>query len=128
METSETAPGIAPLHRSEPALRAAIAQTLRAHGIAVDEQVVCAAGAADLVTARRDVIYEVKLHLNRRALQQAVGQLVLYRQAINPTARAIIVGYATAETAALLPTITVLGIEVVALGDGAWEIGDGARA
>src|SRR5215218_503760 len=112
-EPQASIPAAAPQHRSEPALRAAIAQTLRAHGIAVDEQVGCAAGAADLVTARRDAIYEAKLFLSRKALQQAVGQLVLYRQAINPAARAIIVGYATAETAALRPTITAIGIEVV---------------
>ena len=37
--------------RSEPELRERIAQTLRASGIAVDEQVVCAAGIADIVTA-----------------------------------------------------------------------------
>jgi DNA-binding Xre family transcriptional regulator len=114
-------------HRSESALRAAIAQTLRAHGIAVDEQVVCAAGAADLVTARRDAIWEVKLALHRAALQRAVGQLTLYRVSINPTARAIIVGYPTPETAVLRPHIEALGIEVVELGPGAWEIGDGTQ-
>jgi DNA-binding Xre family transcriptional regulator len=100
-------------HRSEPALRAAIAQTLRAHGIAVDEQVVCAAGAADLVTTKGDVILEAKLFLNRRSLQQATGQLLLYRASINPTARMIVVGYPTQETAALRPHIEALGIEVV---------------
>jgi hypothetical protein len=47
-------------YRSEPALRAAIARTLRAHGVMIDEQVTCAAGAADLVTAGREAIYEVK--------------------------------------------------------------------
>ncbi len=126
-ETREPVPALAPLHRSEPALRAAIAQTLRAQGIAVDEQVVCAAGAADLVTARRDAIWEVKLALHRAALQRAVGQLMLYRVSINPEARMIVVGYPTTDTAVLRPRIEALGIEVVALGDGAWEMGDGAR-
>ena len=126
-ETRESVPALTRQHRSEPALRAAIAQTLRAHGIAVDEQVVCAAGAADLVTARRDAIWEVKLALDRAALQKAVGQLTLYRVSINPAARAIIVGYPTPETAVLRPHIEALGIEVVELGDGGWEMGDGAR-
>jgi DNA-binding Xre family transcriptional regulator len=120
-------PAAAPQHRSEPALRAAIAQTLRAHGLAVDEQVACAAGAADLVTARRDAIYEAKLFLSRKALQQAVGQLMLYRASINPEARVIIVGYPTSETATLRPHIEALGIEVVELGPGSWGIGDGDR-
>jgi DNA-binding Xre family transcriptional regulator len=120
-------PAAIPQHRSEPALRAAIAQTLRAHGLAVDEQVACAAGAADLVTARRDAIYEAKLFLNRRALQQAVGQLMLYRASINPEARMIVVGYPTPETATLRPHIEALGIEVVELGPGAWGMGDRAQ-
>ncbi|HEU5101436.1 MAG TPA: helix-turn-helix transcriptional regulator [Roseiflexaceae bacterium] len=124
-EPQATLPAAAPQHRSEPALRAAIAQTLRAHGLAVDEQVACAAGAADLVTARRDAIYEAKLFLSRKALQQAVGQLMLYRASINPEARLIVVGYPTPETTALRPHIEALGIEVVALGDGAWEMGYG---
>jgi DNA-binding Xre family transcriptional regulator len=117
-----------PQHRSEPALRAAIAQTLRAHGLAVDEQVACAAGAADLVTARRDAIYEAKLFLSRKALQQAVGQLMLYRASINPEARMIVVGYPTPETATLRPHIEALGIEVVELGLGDWELGHGAQS
>jgi DNA-binding Xre family transcriptional regulator len=126
-EPQTSIPAAALQHRSEPALRAAIAQTLRAHGLAVDEQVACAAGAADLVTARRDAIYEAKLFLNRKALQQAVGQLMLYRATINPEARMIVVGYPTPETAALRPHIEALGIEVVALGLGGWELGDGAQ-
>lgn len=106
-------PSTTPQHRSEPTLRAAIATTLRAHGLAIDEQVTCAVGAADLVTARQDAIYEVKLWLSRKALQQAIGQLMLYRASLNPEARTIIVGYATEETAVLRPHIEALGIEVV---------------
>jgi DNA-binding Xre family transcriptional regulator len=118
----------APQHRSEPALRAAIAQALRAHGIAVDEQVACAAGAADLVTARRDAIYEAKLFLSRKALQQAVGQLMLYRASINPEARMIVVGYPTPDTAALQPYIEALGIEVVCWKDEVGRMRDEAPA
>jgi DNA-binding Xre family transcriptional regulator len=126
-EPQTSLPAVAPQHRSEPTLRAAIAKTLRAHGLAVEEQVACAAGAADLVTTRRDAIYEAKLFLSRKALQQAVGQLMLYRASINPAARMIVVGYPTPETAALRPHIEALGIEVVELGVGGWELGDGAQ-
>jgi DNA-binding Xre family transcriptional regulator len=127
-EPQISVPTAAPQHRSEPALRAAIAQTLRAQGIAVDEQVVCAAGAADLVTARRDAILEAKLFLNRRSLQQATGQLLLYRANINPNARMIVVGYPTRETAALRPHIEALGIEVVCWTDEGGRMRDEAPA
>jgi DNA-binding Xre family transcriptional regulator len=100
-------------HRSEPALRAAVARLLRANGLAIEELVPCAAGELDIATASRDTIVEIKHRLTRKALFQAVGQISSYRQAINPDARAIIVGYATNETAALLPYITPLGIEIV---------------
>jgi hypothetical protein len=110
------------LYRSEPALRAAVAAALRANGVAVDEQVNCTAGIADLVTVRRDAVIEVKLWLHRKALHQAVGQLSTYRQAINPSARMIVVGYPTAETAALRPHVEALGVEVVGWSDetGSW--------
>jgi hypothetical protein len=103
--------------RSEPELRAAIARLLRAHGIAVEEQVTCAAGTADLVTADHSVIYEVKFRLTRKSLLAACGQIEVYRACINPAARAVIVGLATCETAALIPHLAELGIEVVAWKD-----------
>jgi hypothetical protein len=121
-------PTAVPQHRSEPALRVAIAQTLRAHGLAVDEQVACAAGAADLVTARRGAIYEAKLFLSRKALQQAVGQLMLYRASINPEARMIVVGYPTPETAVLRPHVEALGIEVVCWRDQVGMTDEGGRS
>src|SRR5262249_32909613 len=99
--------------RGEPELRQAIIEALRTHGIAVSESVPCAAGAADLVTRSGDAIFEVKHRLNRRALYQAVGQVLLYRLCINPDARAIVVGYAIDEIASLLPLLPALGIEIV---------------
>lgn len=100
-------------HRSEPALRAAVARMLRANGLAIEELVPCAAGELDIATVSRDTIVEIKHRLHRKALFQGVGQIGVYRQALNPEARAIIVGYATNETAALLPYIAPLGIEVI---------------
>src|SRR5215216_4344098 len=109
--------------RSELELRTIIVQALRASGIAVEEQVICAAGAADIVTARRDAVIEVKLDLSRKQLQWAVGQVLLYRAAINPSARAIVVGYATSETAGLVDWAAAVGVEIVT-----WAEGRGPRA
>jgi hypothetical protein len=91
----------------------AIVRMLRAHGIAVDTSVPCAAGAADIVTARRDVIFEVKHGLSRTAIYQGLGQLLCYRTCINTQARAILIGYATPDTEALRPHVTALGVELV---------------
>src|SRR4051812_10099311 len=99
--------------RSEPELRALIVQALRASGIAVDEQVACSAGAADIVTVRRDVVIEVKFNLTRKQIQLACGQVLLYKEAINPNARAIVVGYATTETAGLISWAAAIGVEVI---------------
>jgi hypothetical protein len=99
--------------RSEMELRQAIAQALRACAIAVEEQYVCDAGAADLVTARRDVVIEVKLELSRKQVYTALGQVLICRQAINPLARAIVVGYATEETPGLVDWAAEIGVEVV---------------
>jgi hypothetical protein len=107
--------------RGEPELRAAIARLLRAHGIAVEENVACAAGTADIVTIDRTTIYEVKFRLTRKSLLTACGQLEIYRACINPAARAVIVGIATHETAAVIPHLAELGIEVVVWKDRANE-------
>ena len=45
-----------------------------------------------------------------------------YRQAINPAARAVIIGYGTSETEALRPIMAALGIEVICWQDR--EVGD----
>lgn len=110
--------GAATRARSEPELRQVIVQALHAHGIAIDEQVACAAGIADVVTVRRDVVIEVKIELTRKHLYAGIAQVLLYKQAINPNARAIVVGYRTAETAALIPHAAALGVEVVCWEDG----------
>jgi hypothetical protein len=75
---------------------------------------------ADLVTARRDAVIEVKLDLSRKQLYTAIGQVLLYRAAINPSARAIVVGYATEETAGLVDWAAELGVEVIC-----WNAEDG---
>src|SRR5262249_34179224 len=58
-------------------------------------------------------VIEVKWRLTRATLFAAAGQVLVYRQSFDPATRAIIVGYATSETAALLPHLAGLGVEVV---------------
>jgi DNA-binding Xre family transcriptional regulator len=60
----------------------------------------------------------VKLELTRKSVQIACGQLLLYKQAISPHARTILVGYQTAETAALILHAARLGVEIVCWEDG----------
>jgi hypothetical protein len=93
-----------------------LAAFFAANGMPVDCFVSCAAGVADMVTQARDIVLEVKSHLTRARLYYAIGQVLLYRQAINPQARAVIVGRMTSSAAALAPLIAALGIEILA-----WE-------
>jgi DNA-binding Xre family transcriptional regulator len=116
-----TRPHITMRARSELELRIAIVHTLRASGLAVEERVVCAAGEADIATRSRDVIIEVKHQLTRKNLHSAIGQVLLYRQAINPNARAIVIGYALDETAALVPYAAALGVEIICWQDRAGD-------
>lgn len=57
---------------------------LRNLGISVQTQVRCDSRVADVVT--EDKIYELKHRLNRASFFQALGQVLLYRQSINPDA------------------------------------------
>lgn len=58
-------------------------------GAPVRWQVDCGdAGRADVVTD--DAIYELKVVLNRRTRHEAMGQLLSYRQHLNPSARMVI--------------------------------------
>ncbi len=106
-------PSAVPPREREAALLADVAAFLEANGVHVDRQVVCATGIADLVTRDRDAVFEVKYWLTRANLFCALGQVLLYRQAINPAARAIIVGRSTGETVALQPSLEQLGIELM---------------
>ena len=67
----------------------AFATYLRSKGETVKSQVVCEAGRADIVTETK--VYELKSSLNREVFFRAVGQVLLYRQHINPQAEPVIV-------------------------------------
>ena len=97
----------------EAGLLSEVAAHFQANGIQVDCEVVCAAGIVDMVTRSRDAVFEVKFSLSRANLFHAVGQVLLYRQAINPDARAIIIGRQTGATSQLRPFIEQLGVELM---------------
>jgi hypothetical protein len=69
---------------SEAKLEREFAAHLRNLGISVQTQVRCDCGIADVVTENR--IYELKYRLDRASFFQALGQVLLYRQSINPNA------------------------------------------
>jgi hypothetical protein len=98
---------------SERAMTATFAAELRQRGIAVDCYVSCGGGVADIVSRGHDVVYELKRLLSREVLFHAVGQVLIYKESINPSARAVIVGQSTLAIQPLLPYIARLGIEVI---------------
>jgi hypothetical protein len=62
------------------------------YGGKTERQVACPAGVIDLLNG--EAIYEVKLELSRPQLFAAIGQVSIYRQAINPNLKAVVVGLA----------------------------------
>lgn len=101
------------LLRSEQDMRTALIQLLQAQGLVLADRIVCHTGEPDIVIADHSAIFEIKYRLTRKALHQALGQVLLYRQCLNPHARAIIIGYETPEIFSLLPYIKALNVEVV---------------
>jgi hypothetical protein len=83
---------------------------LRSLGISVETQVQCASGVVDIVTENK--IYELKHELNRSSLYSAIGQVLLYRETINPKA-----GVAIVRSISLVPRLhsvaNGLGVEVI---------------
>lgn len=97
----------------EAALTQAFAAHLVSRGERVAVQVTCAVGIADVVTDR--AVYEVKFYLTRNNVINALGQVLLYRQAINPALRAVIVGFEVPSVPldALVHYANQLGVEVM---------------
>ncbi len=52
-------------------------------------------------------------HLKSGNLYDIVGQILLYREAINPQARAVIIAYSTLALARLRSYIEQLGVEII---------------
>ncbi len=101
--------------KNEKSLEATFGEYLKKQGISVSHQVICDAGIADIVTP--DAIYEIKDTLDREAIFSAIGQVSIYRQQINPTAKAFVVGrpFPMAEKAkdAITTAAAALGVEII---------------
>jgi hypothetical protein len=78
-----------PRFSPEAELERNIIDLFSGRGMFVKSQVPCPAGRADIVT--KNSIIECKDKLTRPTLQQAMGQLSLYRPHLNPSARLAIV-------------------------------------
>jgi len=74
-------------------------------------QVKCVAGIADVVTDTH--VYELKRHLTKSDIISAVGQVLLYRECIDPTAIAVIVGCEEKNTQDMIKYVNALGVEVM---------------
>jgi hypothetical protein len=99
-------------HR-EQELMLAVVQWLHEQGIEVDTLVPCRIGEIDIVSKERDLIFEVKLTLSRDALYRALGQVLLYRQCLNPLAQAFIIGELGQNVETLRPYLEALGVQLV---------------
>jgi hypothetical protein len=97
--------------RVERSVEAQLADDLRQAGHIVKRQQHCAAGRADIVT--EEAIYEIKHRLTRNQMFEAVGQVLTYRQAIDPNLRPVIVGRPDRETRDLIAPVAALGVEVI---------------
>lgn len=69
----------------------ALAAYLTARGERVVLDYLCAVGIADVVT--ENAVYVVKTWLTSSEFFKALGEVLLYRQAINPALRPVIVGF-----------------------------------
>jgi hypothetical protein len=113
----QPAPNSPPKPPLEEETELAIAQSLEVQGIPVQRQVPCPSGRADIVTP--DAIYEVKRELDTSTVFSAIGQVLIYRQEINPQAKAYVVGYKhtgefrAKQVTSLKVTAKSLGIEIL---------------
>lgn len=101
-------------HESKEGNEAALEKKFVAHlkqlGVASNTQVICKAGIADIVTQEK--IYEAKDVLTGSSLFRAIGQVLLYRQCINPSAgAAIICNRSLVEH--LHPVALLIGVEII---------------
>ena len=95
----------------EKRLELEFGKSLSAQGIPVQHQVKCECGIADIVTP--DAIYEIKASLSRGNIYRAASQVLLYRNCINPSAKAVIVGYPHDKEPVDIEIANKLGIEIV---------------
>lgn len=82
-------------------------------GLKVRRQVKCRAGRIDLVVGRYETLVEVKAKLDRDALYEAIGQLMLYREATNQAARLVTAGLLTEEAIKLAGLVRSADVHMV---------------
>jgi hypothetical protein len=99
----------------EKRLELEFGKSLSDQGIPVKHQVRCEHGIADIVTS--DAIYEVKASLSRGDIYRAASQVLLYRNCINPSAKAVIVGYPDKKEPVNAEIAKALGIEMIVCKD-----------
>jgi hypothetical protein len=99
----------------EKRLELEFGKSLSGQGIPVQHQVRCEHGIADIVTP--DAIYEVKASLSRGNIYRAASQVLLYRNCINPSAKAVIVGYPDRKEPVNVGIANALGIEMIVCDD-----------
>jgi hypothetical protein len=99
--------------RDEKSLEVRIVRYLKAMGHRVRQQVRCRAGIADIVTD--DAVIEVEYYLSRAKLFEAVGQVLMYRNVINSSARAVIIAEAI-DRYAPVDVARELGVEIIQWG------------
>lgn len=96
--------------RDEKGLERRIVKWLRAQGYQTRQQVRCRAGYADIVTD--DAVIEVEYRLSRAKLFEAVGQVLMYRNAIDSRLRAVIIAEVI-DKRAPIEAAQALGVEVL---------------
>lgn len=96
--------------KAEKGIEKAIANYLKSQGHEVWCQVRCKAGLIDIVT--KTTVFEVKPILTRASMFEAIGQVLIYRQVLNPTLQAAIVGNSTGEAITLVRQANDLGVSV----------------
>lgn len=97
--------------RQEAEMETILGAQLAAQGHQVRRQAPTAAGVADLVTDK--AVYELKLRLSVYATWQAVGQVMIYRQALGGHLQPVIVGGHDPNAERLYEYVRDLGIQII---------------
>lgn len=92
-----------------------LAGYLEALGFEVQQNFECPAGRIDITTGCR--IFEVKPELTRRKMYEAMGQVLIYRAAIDQRPLPFIVGRRSSESASVVKFVNANGVGVIFYGE-----------
>lgn len=107
----QTETNLRPQGHGEREMQESLVRHLKKQGESPRVEVTCEGGRADIVTETS--IYELKLHLSRQDIISAVGQVMVYRAAIDVRLKPVIVGNYVRGTTRLLDAIAKSGVEVI---------------